>query len=94
MYTNLGVINAGILTAALATGLSAIPFVLFAFGARLRARSPFAKELSRLEEVERVKAETDRRRRGAGGGEGREELVAEAVEEGEWKGEKGRKEMV
>ena len=56
MYARLGVVNAGILTAALATALSAIPFVLFATGARLRARSPFAKELAGLEEEARAEA--------------------------------------
>lgn len=61
MYSKLGVQNAGILTAALGTGLSIIPFLLFAYGARLRARSPFAQELARLEEQEREAAAEHRR---------------------------------
>lgn len=64
MYARLGVQNAGILTAALATALSVIPFLLFTQGARLRARSPFARELAEAEEVARREAEQERKRRG------------------------------
>lgn len=63
MYARLGVQSAGILTAALATGLSTVPFLLFVFGARLRARSPFAKQLAVAVEEERVRAEEERERR-------------------------------
>ena len=69
MYANLGVQNAGILTAALATGLSAIPFVLFAFGARLRARSPFAKELAGIEQLAWDEAKEAHGRCAGGGAE-------------------------
>ncbi|BGP12470.1 hypothetical protein JCM10213v2_000387 [Rhodosporidiobolus nylandii] len=55
MYDRLGVQGAAGLTAGLATLLAATPFVLFVYGARLRARSPFAKELARLEAEEREK---------------------------------------
>lgn len=48
LYNKLGVQGAGGLTAGLAALLSATPFLLYRYGARLRARSPFAKELARL----------------------------------------------
>ena len=49
MYSSLGIQGAGGLTAGIGTLLSITPFVLFKYGARLRARSPFAQELARLE---------------------------------------------
>ncbi len=50
MYDRLGIQGAGGLTAALATLLGATPFVLFfVYGARARARSPFAKQLAKAE---------------------------------------------
>ncbi|GAA5896292.1 MFS transporter [Sporobolomyces salmoneus] len=49
MYESLGVQGAGGLTAGIGTLLSITPFVLFKYGSRLRARSPFAQELARLE---------------------------------------------
>uniref|UniRef100_A0A0K3CDZ5 BY PROTMAP: gi/472587111/gb/EMS24610.1/ MFS polyamine transporter [Rhodosporidium toruloides NP11] gi/647394703/emb/CDR35936.1/ RHTO0S01e10528g1_1 [Rhodosporidium toruloides] n=1 Tax=Rhodotorula toruloides TaxID=5286 RepID=A0A0K3CDZ5_RHOTO len=55
MYDRLGVQGATGLTAGLDTLLSVTPFVLFAFGGRLRLRSPFAMELARREEADRVK---------------------------------------
>ncbi|GAA6035825.1 hypothetical protein NBRC10512_007306 [Rhodotorula toruloides] len=55
MYDRLGVQGATGLTAGLDTLLSVTPFVLFAFGGRLRLRSPFAMELARREEAERAK---------------------------------------
>jgi len=73
MYATLGVQNAGILTAALATGLSVIPFLLFTYGSRLRARSPFAKQLARMDEDAAEEALAARRRRegaAVGGGKG------------------------
>ncbi|GAA5892117.1 hypothetical protein JCM6882_005699 [Rhodosporidiobolus microsporus] len=60
MYDNLGVQGAAGLTAGLATVFAITPFVIFVYGARLRARSPFAKELlaqQREEEEERERAE-------------------------------------
>lgn len=56
-YGNLGVQNAGILTAALGTGLSVIPFLLFAYGAELRRRSPFNQMLAKLEEQQQREKE-------------------------------------
>jgi hypothetical protein len=55
MYDRLGVQGATGLTAGLDTLLSVTPFVLFAFGGRLRLRSPFAMELAKREEAERAK---------------------------------------
>lgn len=49
MYDSLGIQGAGGLTAGIGTLLSITPFVLFKYGHRLRARSPFALELARLE---------------------------------------------
>ncbi|GAA5922095.1 MFS transporter [Sporobolomyces koalae] len=49
MYTRLGVQGAGGLTGGIGALLSITPFILFKYGARLRARSPFAQELARLE---------------------------------------------
>ena len=49
MYARLGVQGAGGLTAGLATLLGATPFILFVYGARARARSPFAKQLAQAE---------------------------------------------
>jgi hypothetical protein len=49
MYDSLGIQGAGGLTAGIGTLLSITPFVLFKYGSRLRARSPFAQELARLE---------------------------------------------
>ncbi|GAA5941346.1 hypothetical protein JCM3775_001548 [Rhodotorula graminis] len=52
MFETLGIRGASGLTAGLGTLVSVIPFVLFAYGARLRARSPFAQELLRRAEEE------------------------------------------
>lgn len=49
MYDKLGIQGAGGLTAGIGTLLSITPFVLFKYGSALRARSPFAQELARLE---------------------------------------------
>lgn len=57
MYDRLGIQGATGLTAGLGTLLSVTPFILFIYGAKLRARSPFAKELARLEAEERAKRE-------------------------------------
>ncbi|GAA5839120.1 hypothetical protein JCM3766R1_002263 [Sporobolomyces carnicolor] len=46
MYENLGIQGSGALTAGIATVLSLTPFVLFRFGAQLRARSSFAQEIA------------------------------------------------
>lgn len=51
LYSQLGVKGAGGLTAGLGAALAVTPFVLFRYGARLRARSPFALELARLREA-------------------------------------------
>ncbi|GAA5994674.1 hypothetical protein JCM5350_000375 [Sporobolomyces pararoseus] len=45
MYQNLGIRGAGALTAGIATVLSLTPFLLFRYGAQLRARSSFAQAL-------------------------------------------------
>ncbi|KAG6919118.1 hypothetical protein DXG01_008925 [Tephrocybe rancida] len=45
LYEKLGIHGAGSLLAGLATLFTITPFVMFHYGARLRARSPFAKEL-------------------------------------------------
>ncbi|GAA5866346.1 hypothetical protein JCM3774_006624 [Rhodotorula dairenensis] len=55
MYDRLGVQGATGCTAGLGTLLAATPFVIFIYGARLRARSPFAKELAQKEAEERAK---------------------------------------
>jgi hypothetical protein len=47
MYDRLGVQGAAGLTAGLGTLLSITPFLLFKYGAGLRARSPFAIELAK-----------------------------------------------
>lgn len=39
----------------LGTLLASTPFLIFVYGARLRARSPFAKELAKREEEDRVR---------------------------------------
>lgn len=57
LYNALGVQGAGGLTAGLAALLSATPFLLYKYGARLRARSPFAKELERLAALEQERLE-------------------------------------
>ncbi|TNY19571.1 major facilitator superfamily domain-containing protein [Rhodotorula diobovata] len=62
MYTGLGIQGAAGLTAGLGTLLSATPFVLFIYGARLRARSPFAQELQRRAEKEEEEEEEERTR--------------------------------
>jgi len=49
MYDRLGIQGAGGLTAGLATLLGATPFVLFVYGARVRAKSTFAKQLAKAE---------------------------------------------
>ncbi|GAA5922098.1 MFS transporter [Sporobolomyces koalae] len=46
MYDRLGIQGAGALTAGIATLLSLTPFLLFRYGARLRARSSFAQTLA------------------------------------------------
>lgn len=48
LYNKLGVQGAGGLTAGLSALLALTPFLLYRYGARLRARSPFAKELALL----------------------------------------------
>ncbi|SCV68375.1 BQ2448_496 [Microbotryum intermedium] len=48
LYDRLGIQGAGGLTSGLATLLSVTPFMLFIYGSRLRARSPFAQELERM----------------------------------------------
>ncbi|GAA5972660.1 hypothetical protein JCM11641_002963 [Rhodosporidiobolus odoratus] len=53
MYDALGIQGAAGLTAGLATVFAVIPFVIFVYGARLRARSPFAQELAKREAEER-----------------------------------------
>ncbi|GAA5828189.1 hypothetical protein JCM11251_002628 [Rhodosporidiobolus azoricus] len=72
MYDKLGVQGAAGLTAGLATLFAITPFVIFVYGARLRARSPFAKELlaeQRREDEEREKAGlVTLSKAGAGGG--------------------------
>ncbi|GAA6059611.1 hypothetical protein JCM10212_005110 [Sporobolomyces blumeae] len=55
LYDRLGVQGAGGLTAGIATLLSATPFVLYRYGASLRSRSPFARELARLEAEKNAK---------------------------------------
>ncbi|GAA5856216.1 hypothetical protein JCM8547_000825 [Rhodosporidiobolus lusitaniae] len=55
MYDALGVQGAAGLTAGLATALALTPFVLFKYGAGLRARSPFAKELLRRQEEDKMR---------------------------------------
>ncbi|BGP52748.1 hypothetical protein JCM8202v2_000304 [Rhodotorula sphaerocarpa] len=55
MYDRLGVQGATGLTAGLGTLLASTPFLIFVYGARLRARSPFAKELAKREEEDRVR---------------------------------------
>ncbi|GAA5997302.1 MFS transporter [Rhodotorula paludigena] len=62
MYDALGIQGAAGLTAGLGTVLSATPFILFIYGARLRARSPFAQELARREEADRIEREQWRAR--------------------------------
>jgi hypothetical protein len=49
MYSRLGIQGAGGLVAGLATLLGATPVVLFVYGERARARSPFAKQLAKAE---------------------------------------------
>lgn len=66
MYDRLGIQGATGLTAGLGTLLSVTPFILFIYGARLRARSPFAKELARREAEERAKREGQTRRSAEG----------------------------
>lgn len=60
VYDALGVHGAGSLVAGIATLLSLVPFLIFKFGARLRARSKFAKELARIEEQRRAKEEKEK----------------------------------
>ncbi|KDE09672.1 hypothetical protein MVLG_00078 [Microbotryum lychnidis-dioicae p1A1 Lamole] len=57
LYDRLGIQGAGGLTSGLATLLSVTPFVLFIYGARLRARSPFAQELERMKRAAQALAE-------------------------------------
>ncbi|KAK3385412.1 major facilitator superfamily domain-containing protein [Podospora didyma] len=47
MYDNLGEAKAGGLLGAIATALTVVPWVLVFFGERIRARSPFAKQLEK-----------------------------------------------
>ncbi|BGP36441.1 hypothetical protein JCM10450v2_000341 [Rhodotorula kratochvilovae] len=85
MYNSLGVQGAAGLTAGLATALSVTPFVLFVYGARLRARSPFAQELAArvAEEEERDRREAGERSAEEGEkgaeGEGKEARLEEAA---------------
>lgn len=58
MYNSLGVSIAGTIPAVLATVLSILPFILYRYGAVLRANSPFAKMMARLEEEEEEKKES------------------------------------
>ena len=59
LYNKLGVQGAGGLTAGLSALLAMTPFLLYRYGARLRARSPFAQELAALA---LLKEEKDARR--------------------------------
>lgn len=47
LFTNLGESRAGALLGGIAIGLTAVPWVLVFFGERIRARSPFASELTK-----------------------------------------------
>ncbi|KAL7944883.1 major facilitator superfamily domain-containing protein [Trichoderma barbatum] len=47
MFTNLGLRGAGAMLGGIATGLTAIPWVLLFYGERIRAKSKFAKTLSK-----------------------------------------------
>lgn len=49
LYAKIGIQGAGSLVGGLAVLLAAIPFVLFCFGARLRAKSRFAKEMALMQ---------------------------------------------
>lgn len=55
LYGALGVQGAGGLTAGLGALLAATPFVMYRYGATLRARSPFAKELERLRQAGEIR---------------------------------------
>ncbi|POY70315.1 hypothetical protein BMF94_6595 [Rhodotorula taiwanensis] len=57
MYDRLGVQGATGLTAGLGTLLASTPFIIFMYGAKLRARSPFAKELAKREAEDRARRE-------------------------------------
>lgn len=57
MYDSLGIQGATGLVSGLGTVLACTPFLIFIYGARLRARSPFAKELAQKEAEERAKRE-------------------------------------
>ncbi|KAG6846396.1 hypothetical protein H0H93_014250 [Arthromyces matolae] len=46
MYDNLGIHGAGSVLGGLATLFAITPFAMFRYGARLRARSPFARKLA------------------------------------------------
>ena len=56
VYDALGVHGAGSLVAGIATLLSLVPFLIFKYGAGLRARSKFGKELATIE-AERAEEE-------------------------------------
>ncbi|GAA5874285.1 hypothetical protein JCM8547_007553 [Rhodosporidiobolus lusitaniae] len=51
LYDRLGIQGASGLTAGIGTALSAVPILLFFFGAKLRERSPFSAELRQRAEV-------------------------------------------
>lgn len=59
VYDALGVHGAGSLVAGIATLLSLVPFLIFKYGSRLRARSKFAKELAQIE-TERAEQEENK----------------------------------
>ncbi len=62
MYGSLGIQGAGSLTAGISTLLSLTPFVLYRYGAYLRANSPFAKQLALHQAT--VDKEADRKNAG------------------------------
>lgn len=49
MYSRLGTEYASMLAALLAISMAVIPFLLFFYGPRIRARSRFAREMARIE---------------------------------------------
>ena len=55
LYDALGVQGAGGLTAGLGAVLAATPFIMYRYGAALRARSPFAKELERMRQAGEIR---------------------------------------
>lgn len=55
VYDSLGIHGAGSLVAGIATVLAVVPFIGFAYGGRIRAKSRFAREM------EEMKAQADRK---------------------------------